>query len=528
MAFNPLEFSTHLSTDRTSIELPNSKTVVQWNGKIVKLGDPQACFEKYGVYPGIILRDTSNKCFKVKGIGKEDGLLWVKSIESCALIQVKGQENLKEQGYNPTEPLNEKYSRKRKLACDDSHQVIECMAQIFATGVGCDVIFKIGEAQIKGHAAFLIARSEYFKGLLEGHFQEGIPSHDGNPKIITLSEQEYDAEGFRIILAYLYTGSITINRENISKVATLADRYRIPQLLDYCNQLLPQILKPEEGLTLFQELFKVNFFLQPSLESYLYCSYREIFKKDQKTIQSLSKDELKYLIEKAPNPSIKIDFFHAVLIWLTQQESMPERIKDVSEEIFALFPKDDKALFEYGKILSLFISTPQANEKFKTTLTLVSKDHWISIIYAEALCCLDSYAEARDKFFGVHPSNPAYHFACLRYPYTLQKDGDLQGAKGKYEEFLLTNPQNPFALGEYAQTLRLLGEKILADQKFQEALALDATNMQALIDYGYFLSLQGQMANAMKYFEKAMAIDPQNKQAYSGYQQTKPIEWTIG
>lgn len=518
----PLTLHTQLETidnKEHSIGKSNPCNHTRWNGRAIKLGNPALCVLKYGVAPQTILQN-SQETVQVLGIGQLDGRLWVEK-DSYPLTHVNSHQDLEQQGYRPQPPKK----RKREFLIQDTAPMVESLGNLFFKEIGCDIYFQIGEKKIGSHAAFLIGCSKYFEKLLNGYFKEGIPPPNGTPKIISLSEQEFHADEFKMILAYLYTGSIKINAENVIRVATLADRFEITPLMEYCKQGLSQLLKPKEILTCFRSLFNHISLLKP-VEECFYHQRNLIFEKDQQTLAQLSKEEVLYLIKKAPTENMRADLFQAALIWLFSRQ-MEERIVIVIEEMLPLFPKKKEALSQYGKFLSAYIQVSIQRTNFEKSLALAPFCFEIFIIYAEALYCLGEWKNAQEKLHRVLILYPSNLFALMRNADTFRMLGDFETARSKYQEILAIDPANVDALIGYAQILNHLGKKEEAKNQFKKALDVNSDHVTVLVEYAQLLQKEGQFALAQANYQKALALNPENAAARKGCTELE-ISWSIG
>lgn len=74
-----------------------------------------------------------------------------------------------------------------------------------------DVELIIESEHFHAHRAILAARSEYFRALLYGGLRESQTSS----RVIEIKECK--ASAFKILLRYIYTGKISLNKENVTK-----------------------------------------------------------------------------------------------------------------------------------------------------------------------------------------------------------------------------------------------------------------------------------------------------------------------
>ncbi len=523
MGFNLQNLSDQMANMHldSGMELSYPQSIQQWNGKTITMDTPQACFLKYGIYPGTILKDNSaHKLLQVEGMQKDSGLLWVKTIESYPLSHIHSQASLQKE-YKQMPSLQEKQSLQREWVVNDSKRVNACMMQVFVQ-THYSVIFQVDHEQIKAHTELLASRSNYFKKILESGSQESN-LNNSSIRVIPFSDAGVKAEELRAIFNYLQTGYIVINRKNVARLADLAYDFVISDLLNYCQQAFSQMLEPEDALNWLNELSTPQSFLKPIVESYIYRSLSLICEKSQKEIQSLSKEDLIDLFHKAPDDKAKIAFFEVVVIWLLSPDFMQFRIA-CAEDVITLFPKNEQMFFRYGRILSQYLKGEQ-KEKFANCLKFASNT-WIVFIYAEALLFLDKAQEAHVVFFNLQSWETFQPFAAIKCAHTLQILGRLEDAKTMYE-IILKSTKLSSVIGGYARTLQLMGYKDLAKQKFEEALEINPDNVQVLTDYGILLSSQGKIEEALKKLTRALELDDKNCVAKEMYYEIN-IPWTVG
>ena len=96
-----------------------------------------------------------------------------------------------------------------------------------------DVEFLVGEERFHAHRVVLCAASSFFRKLLTGKFQEGADALEAIPMDMCTSET------FRMILDYLYRGSVTsISRSNAADLLRAADQLCIDRLVSYALNFL--------------------------------------------------------------------------------------------------------------------------------------------------------------------------------------------------------------------------------------------------------------------------------------------------
>ena len=83
------------------------------------------------------------------------------------------------------------------------------LGKLFNQSDFSDVELLVESERFYAHRIILAARAEYFRALLYGGLRESI--HDN--RIIEIKECK--AAAFKILLFYIYTGKISLNKENV-------------------------------------------------------------------------------------------------------------------------------------------------------------------------------------------------------------------------------------------------------------------------------------------------------------------------
>jgi len=105
-----------------------------------------------------------------------------------------------------------------------------------------DVAFDVGGTIIDAHKNILVARSDYFRAMFTGGMKEK------NEKVITIPHVE--ANLFREMLEFLYTGKITILPHNLVSLVAVAERFQILDLKELCYSGFHQVVSEQNIVTL--------------------------------------------------------------------------------------------------------------------------------------------------------------------------------------------------------------------------------------------------------------------------------------
>mmetsp|Transcript_1210 Transcript_1210/g.4347 ORF Transcript_1210/g.4347 Transcript_1210/m.4347 type:complete len:447 (+) Transcript_1210:70-1410(+) len=114
-----------------------------------------------------------------------------------------------------------------------------------------DIELISGDRRLKAHRIVLVHTSQYFASLLTSDFKEK------NEKEIRL--QFADPEGlFPVVLRFMYTGCITITRENAIPLLALADHYLITALGEKISEFICSDINNSNALLLLENSLRYN------------------------------------------------------------------------------------------------------------------------------------------------------------------------------------------------------------------------------------------------------------------------------
>ncbi|XP_055269395.1 ankyrin repeat and BTB/POZ domain-containing protein 1 isoform X2 [Moschus berezovskii] len=114
-----------------------------------------------------------------------------------------------------------------------------------------DVCFRVGGYDFLCHKAFFCGRSEYFRALLDDHFQESeqLEASGGLPAVTLHS---VSPEVFTHVLYYVYSDHTELPPELAYDVLSVADMYLLPGLKQLCGRSLAQLLHEDSVVGLWR------------------------------------------------------------------------------------------------------------------------------------------------------------------------------------------------------------------------------------------------------------------------------------
>ncbi|NP_001398403.1 ankyrin repeat and BTB/POZ domain-containing protein 1 isoform 3 [Mus musculus] len=121
-----------------------------------------------------------------------------------------------------------------------------------------DICFRVADSSFLCYKAFFCGRSDYFRALLDDHFQESEePAASGDPPVVTLHDISPDI--FIHVLYYVYSDHTELPPELAYDVLSVADMYLLPGLKRLCGRSLAQLLEEDSvvGVWRIAKMFRL-------------------------------------------------------------------------------------------------------------------------------------------------------------------------------------------------------------------------------------------------------------------------------
>ncbi|XP_053641460.2 uncharacterized protein [Cherax quadricarinatus] len=112
----------------------------------------------------------------------------------------------------------------------------------------CDVILHVAGKQFQAHRCVLAACSPYFDSIFKA--SKTVKEQ------LTINSQ--DPEVFRCLLAYMYTGTVVVDKTNVAELLRLANKLLIAKLKEHCAEYLERYLDAANCLTVRDMATKFN------------------------------------------------------------------------------------------------------------------------------------------------------------------------------------------------------------------------------------------------------------------------------
>ena len=109
-------------------------------------------------------------------------------------------------------------------------QLLHDVSHLYAEGLFSDVTLCAGNDEIKCHRNILAASSAYFLGMFQSELDESRQSK--------IPIKEMEASTLRLVLNYIYTGSVDLSVDNVQSVLSAANLFQLIQLRDGCASFM--------------------------------------------------------------------------------------------------------------------------------------------------------------------------------------------------------------------------------------------------------------------------------------------------
>ncbi|XP_015916845.2 uncharacterized protein [Parasteatoda tepidariorum] len=146
----------------------------------------------------------------------------------------------------------------------------------------CDVVLHVQGQKFQAHRNVLAACSPYFDSVLK--------THKVIKEQLTVTCQNLDA--FQLLLNYMYTGAVVIDKNNVSELLRLANHFLVIKLKNYCAEYLDRYLDPSNCLTVREMAEKYNLpVLHKNASAFIHNHIVEVFDQNEILEFTISKLE---------------------------------------------------------------------------------------------------------------------------------------------------------------------------------------------------------------------------------------------
>lgn len=190
----------------------------------------------------------------------------------------------------------------------------------------CDYEIRVNGKSFYCHKFILIAASDFFKAMLTGCMKESKENY------VEL-KGFHSSIGIKLVLDFIYTGSIDISFENILSVIDSASQLQINHLLELCSDFLMQNLNTMNCVTVlkladtYSMLPLVNY-----TNSFISENIAEIYQNSSDQFNQLTYEQIKYLLSNdCLQVCAEIDLFLMIVKWIESSESDANRLKHAAD-----------------------------------------------------------------------------------------------------------------------------------------------------------------------------------------------------
>ncbi|XP_066302175.1 kelch-like protein 26 [Branchiostoma lanceolatum] len=117
------------------------------------------------------------------------------------------------------------------------NDMLSALNDMRAEGVLLDVTVVAGEEEFRAHSTVLAYGSDYFRRL----FASGMKETRDNR--VELKDASVSADGFRILLNFLYTGKLAVSLESVYDVLLVANHLQVQPVMKMCYEFISQNMR---------------------------------------------------------------------------------------------------------------------------------------------------------------------------------------------------------------------------------------------------------------------------------------------
>ncbi|XP_066253061.1 actin-binding protein IPP [Euwallacea similis] len=172
----------------------------------------------------------------------------------------------------------------------------------------CDVEIKLGNKVFNAHRAILAASSPYFHAMFTGELcekdQKCIELHGVHPST------------FQIILDFMYSGIVTVNKDNVEDLVIAADMFEIVEIITECTYFLIDQLHETNAIGIFLFARDHNILeLKVSAIRFIEEHFPKVIKEDE--IYDIDRETFtNFLSSEYLKIDSECEIFHAAMNWI--------------------------------------------------------------------------------------------------------------------------------------------------------------------------------------------------------------------
>ena len=184
-------------------------------------------------------------------------------------------------------------------------------------GFFSDVTIVAGNERIPANRLVLSCYSTYFEGMFKLQMRERYE------KIIEV--KTIDGRELRVLIDFIYTGSINIDEQNVMNLLSGADYLQLHEVKEFCFEFLRSHITVDNSLDILKtaDLYR-NESLKNEMQQYISINFDKVSQTDD--FKQLSNEELTTCISKLDRSQVKeSSIFRAIVSWCNHDEEAREK-----------------------------------------------------------------------------------------------------------------------------------------------------------------------------------------------------------
>ena len=201
-------------------------------------------------------------------------------------------------------------------------QIVEYANENRKRGSFVDVTILVGNVSIPANRLILSCCSEVFEKMFKSRMKE---RYNKTVKITA----DVDVNSVKMIIEFIYTGSITITNDNVMQLLEAANYLQMDEIKNFCSEFLGSILTPDTCITILEaaNLYEIDS-LQKCVYQLISSKFAEFIRTDD--FVQFTRDDFTTCISKLDRNQIDETYiYEAVVAWIKLDEE--NRQKEFSE-----------------------------------------------------------------------------------------------------------------------------------------------------------------------------------------------------
>ena len=171
-----------------------------------------------------------------------------------------------------------------------------------------DVTILAGDEMIPANRLVLSCHSKFFEGMLR-------LTHENVIEI-----EAVDGTTMKALIDFIYTGSITIDDQNVERLLSGAECFNINEVKQFCDEFMLEKCEHQDSLALFKAAsLNKEFEIKDEVREYVSTHLEKLIQIDE--FKSLSNVEMTFFISNLEQSGVrKTSIYQAVITWVRHNE----------------------------------------------------------------------------------------------------------------------------------------------------------------------------------------------------------------